>query len=399
MVETLSKTSLQNATLSRVGANDMLFAQDRLTSAYQSGNATFAAGRLIQVLDLGNRAGAIYSNADSGSGSNIGNLYGNTVSSLSDSLDSIINNNQTLDAASINTINSSQLATAINDVNTAASQLSVVLASINNPAAQSALSQPLARQQNALAALNTTLNVLQKEITVNTNNVRTLSPDNLRNVFGYGETQTASQTTSAVQTVTSKYQSAGDGNNQVTDQLKQSIVSLANGQLNPTAMNALKTQDSAQTIDGIINGNAQGNAVKATTNLPAVKESNKPLNIQVGTGNQNVTTTEITSNGSTVKSLKKAVADVEAANKDLSDAVLAVAVAQNGEVGAAAAAAANSRRNSAPTILPTAKAGLIAFFGKHQSVSVEYQYYFRNTNPSFTSGEVTLNYAYYFGGK
>ncbi|PAF47030.1 hypothetical protein BKH43_08250 [Helicobacter sp. 13S00401-1] len=65
----------------------------------------------------------------------------------------------------------------------------------------------------------------------------------------------------------------------------------------------------------------------------------------------------------------------------------------------AAAQDAARRKNSTPTILPTAKAGLIAFFGKHQSVSVEYQYYFRNTNPSFTSGEVTLNYAYYFGGK
>ncbi|PAF48331.1 hypothetical protein BKH43_07875 [Helicobacter sp. 13S00401-1] len=114
-----------------------------------------------------------------------------------------------------------------------------------------------------------------------------------------------------------------------------------------------------------------------------------------------------------VKSLKQAIADVQETSQNLAVIRSVIASAQAAAIAAAADASqaslsaaqasaaekAKARRNSIPTILPTAKAGLIAFFGKHQSVSVEYQYYFRNTNPSFTSGEVTLNYAYYFGGK
>ncbi|PAF42389.1 hypothetical protein [Helicobacter sp. 11S02629-2] len=52
-----------------------------------------------------------------------------------------------------------------------------------------------------------------------------------------------------------------------------------------------------------------------------------------------------------------------------------------------------------PTILPTLKAGLIAFIGKHQAVSLEYQYYFRNTVQGMASSDISLNYTYYFGGK
>ncbi|PAF42414.1 hypothetical protein [Helicobacter sp. 11S02629-2] len=102
-----------------------------------------------------------------------------------------------------------------------------------------------------------------------------------------------------------------------------------------------------------------------------------------------------------VKSLKQAVADVAKATQDV--AVIRAAVAASNASAQASLNAATkdaaAKRNNAVTILPTAKAGIVAFFGKHQSVSVEYQYYFRNTNPNFTSGEVTLNYAYYFGGK
>ncbi|PAF45599.1 hypothetical protein [Helicobacter sp. 11S02629-2] len=50
----------------------------------------------------------------------------------------------------------------------------------------------------------------------------------------------------------------------------------------------------------------------------------------------------------------------------------------------------------APTILPTVKVGLMAFIGINQSVSLEYQYYFRNNTPGLASSDVTLNYAYYF---
>ncbi|PAF42407.1 hypothetical protein [Helicobacter sp. 11S02629-2] len=109
-----------------------------------------------------------------------------------------------------------------------------------------------------------------------------------------------------------------------------------------------------------------------------------------------------------IDAVANAVAEVKAAMDKVSNDVQNLAViraaisAQNSASQASLNAAtndANARKNKAPTILPTAKAGIVAFFGKHQSVSVEYQYYFRNTNPNFTSGEVTLNYAYYFGGK
>ncbi|WP_172402362.1 hypothetical protein, partial [Helicobacter sp. 13S00401-1] len=59
----------------------------------------------------------------------------------------------------------------------------------------------------------------------------------------------------------------------------------------------------------------------------------------------------------------------------------------------------NEARLSTPSILPTLKAGLIAFFGKHQAVSLEYQYYFRNTVQGMASSDISLNYTYYFGGK
>ncbi|PAF47029.1 hypothetical protein BKH43_08255 [Helicobacter sp. 13S00401-1] len=62
-------------------------------------------------------------------------------------------------------------------------------------------------------------------------------------------------------------------------------------------------------------------------------------------------------------------------------------------------ALANRNANNTPTVLPTAKAGLIAFFGKHQAVSLEYQYYFRNTVQGMASSDISLNYTYYFGGK
>ncbi|PAF48807.1 hypothetical protein BKH43_07700 [Helicobacter sp. 13S00401-1] len=164
--------------------------------------------------------------------------------------------------------------------------------------------------------------------------------------------------------------------------------------------NALNVLASTQKIDGIINGDANGNAV--TAKVGTVPTSTDAATIASGyTVPIEASILNVEQNGqqTPVKSLKKAVADVQVTTQKLDNAKLLAAAAANAQVGAAAAAAANSRRNSAPTILPTAKAGLIAFFGKHQSVSVEYQYYFRNTNPSFTSGEVTLNYAYYFGGK
>ncbi|PAF50943.1 hypothetical protein BKH43_03555 [Helicobacter sp. 13S00401-1] len=86
--------------------------------------------------------------------------------------------------------------------------------------------------------------------------------------------------------------------------------------------------------------------------------------------------------------------------QDAKDALSAIAAgAANKSSAQAAAEEAARRANSAATILPTAKVGLVAFFGKHQAVSLEYQYYFRNTVQGMASSDISLNYTYYFGGK
>ncbi|PAF44360.1 hypothetical protein [Helicobacter sp. 11S02629-2] len=62
--------------------------------------------------------------------------------------------------------------------------------------------------------------------------------------------------------------------------------------------------------------------------------------------------------------------------------------------------ASQPKSSTATTILPTAKLGVIAFIGTRQSVSLEYQHYFGFASQNnFSSNEITLNYAYYFGGK
>ncbi|PAF42390.1 hypothetical protein [Helicobacter sp. 11S02629-2] len=59
-----------------------------------------------------------------------------------------------------------------------------------------------------------------------------------------------------------------------------------------------------------------------------------------------------------------------------------------------------SKENSMPTILPTAKVGIIAFIGTKQSISLEYQYYFNASKVnSMPVNDISLNYTYYFGGK
>ncbi|PAF51679.1 hypothetical protein BKH43_00095 [Helicobacter sp. 13S00401-1] len=64
---------------------------------------------------------------------------------------------------------------------------------------------------------------------------------------------------------------------------------------------------------------------------------------------------------------------------------------------AQAARTSAARAANAATILPTLKAGIIAFIGQNQSISLEYQYYFRNKNDMIASSDITLNYTYYFG--
>ncbi|PAF41213.1 hypothetical protein [Helicobacter sp. 11S02629-2] len=144
-------------------------------------------------------------------------------------------------------------------------------------------------------------------------------------------------------------------------------------------------------VDKVTDPNKIFNSSTAKVTTPGLEASIDAVNKAINQGDP--------ANG--VKSLKQAVADVAKTTQNLATirTVIAAATASSNASLAAATKDAAAKRNNAVTILPTAKAGIVAFFGKHQSVSVEYQYYFRNTNPNFTSGEVTLNYAYYFGGK
>ncbi|PAF48208.1 hypothetical protein BKH43_07945 [Helicobacter sp. 13S00401-1] len=329
---------------------------------------------------------------------------------LSNSLNTLVNGPTKADGTSditqsggnnLNNISSASLQQAINQVN---SQIQAVTLNLGVYANNSSMAPVIAEQQAAYSALATTLKTLQNAVVTNSNNVAQLSHVKLGNIFY-----------------------SGDGVTNVNDITKLNSISGNNGDrelllrvnqrnLVPALQSAIAAQNSTQTIDGIINGNADGQAVK-TNITPNYTLNTYPIN----NGANTTTTTTVApqlgatqsaidagakidtpqvindNNGRPVKSLKQAVKDVQAANAKVEQTLAVVLATQNQAVGAAAREGA--RRNSAPTILPTAKAGLIAFFGKHQSVSVEYQYYFRNTNPSFTSGEVTLNYAYYFGGK
>ncbi|WP_219350163.1 hypothetical protein, partial [Helicobacter sp. 11S02629-2] len=343
--------------------------------------------------------------------SNLSNPGNSSLSSLATSLNNIVNGNSTLisgnngNIANSNINTTSQLIAARNQVTSAISQLSTILSSTVQP--NNAISIAQANQLSALNELNTTLTTLQNAVKVNTENIIKIRPDQLNSTITSVDTAVSNAGDIALnkqnQNLDSPNFTTPDVNKPNTtiqrNTGKSSLIDQSNSIKNNVQTvfkNVVATQDSAQTIDGIINGNAKGEAIKVTTTVAPLSDK------QLLQGAQTITQkTEVVSdnNGKTVKSLKQALADVKAANKAVDDAVLAVAINQNKALGAAAAQDANARKNKAPTILPTAKAGIVAFFGKHQSVSVEYQYYFRNTNPNFTSGEVTLNYAYYFGGK
>ncbi|PAF45965.1 hypothetical protein [Helicobacter sp. 11S02629-2] len=101
------------------------------------------------------------------------------------------------------------------------------------------------------------------------------------------------------------------------------------------------------------------------------------------------------------KNLTGQLADI---NQQLAEARKKIDDYRNQQIVAANQANAAERqrqalKDSIPPVLPTLKAGLIAFIGKHQAVSLEYQYYFRNTSSSFASSDISLNYTYYFGSK
>ncbi|PAF42391.1 hypothetical protein [Helicobacter sp. 11S02629-2] len=100
-----------------------------------------------------------------------------------------------------------------------------------------------------------------------------------------------------------------------------------------------------------------------------------------------------TANNTTIPDLNKKIANLQQKVDDFNKHQIAAANNAKEEQDRLNAA----KANSAPIILPTLKAGLIAFIGKHQAVSLEYQYYFRNTMPNTASSDISFNYTYYFG--
>ncbi|PAF45745.1 hypothetical protein [Helicobacter sp. 11S02629-2] len=125
-----------------------------------------------------------------------------------------------------------------------------------------------------------------------------------------------------------------------------------------------------------------------TKALNAAKQQVTDLTAELGTANTNLT---------------KAQGDLESTKTQLSavTAQLDELKRQNRIAAANEESEAERRRrasaNNTPSLMPTLKAGLIAFIGKHQAVSLEYQYYFRNTMPNTASSDISFNYTYYFG--
>ncbi|PAF48216.1 hypothetical protein BKH43_07995 [Helicobacter sp. 13S00401-1] len=399
IVNQLSLDSARNTILSRSGTNSILLAQGNIRKVWE-GNINShdvsieARGNLGKAMDLGNLGNEFFNNSNPTRMDTLGILNNIDVTDYAKTFNTVVNGNGNDLSASAKQ-SSSQLIDAINAVNIQRDKMSSILSNI------SGTSTVLAQQKAAYDALNSTLQALSDAVKANTEATKNISLDKINAVYlnPYGATAigTGTSAQSALAAAINNISSTDANQNKTTLQnlLKNSVTVLTN--------NVTNAQDAAQTIDGIINGGtAKDNAGKVL----AVKYTTTGTDANANTGTKTYTASTVSSDtikdaqGNAVKSLKQAVADVQAANKAVDDAVLQAAINANVANGAAAAAAAaNSRKNSTPTILPTAKAGLIAFFGKHQSVSVEYQYYFRNTNPSFTSGEVTLNYAYYFGGK
>ncbi|PAF45964.1 hypothetical protein [Helicobacter sp. 11S02629-2] len=134
--------------------------------------------------------------------------------------------------------------------------------------------------------------------------------------------------------------------------------------------------------------------------LEQAQQQVQELNGQIGdvtkqkTGELKAANDRVTDIQSKLDDVNKQLADAQAQVDDLDRKQLVAANRAKEEQDRLNAARANNQAH----ILPTLKAGLIAFFGKHQAVSLEYQYYFRNTSSSFASSDISLNYTYYFGG-
>ncbi|PAF42075.1 hypothetical protein [Helicobacter sp. 11S02629-2] len=415
LVDKLGIISTNNARLSDVEASNLRSADVNLNNAIKfykltstSNNAsTFAVGQ-ANMLQLQNKADDALNLYNLGLNSTLTNLTVNapsnlTLSALGTSLNSIVNGNNTLLSGTNgntpnNSINnaSAELSQLINQVDQARVNVSSSLGSLSqDPTVLAARNQ----QQEALSDLRNTLTALQTAVQSNVaqlaaiNTARTNSI--VRSANGKIQYSAAFNVSedgwSALNTTTNINSS---GSRLATN--AQSLVNGTNGTIGLKSLIATSNalQDSAQNISNIVNGDSDGKVTSVSTVVNTLKDGNSTSDTYT---KQSSTELKDATTGRAILTLKQAVANVEAANKKVANAVLAVAIGQNKVVGAAANNA--SKRNKAPTILPTAKAGIVAFFGKHQSVSVEYQYYFRNTNPNFTSGEVTLNYAYYFGGK
>ncbi|PAF42424.1 hypothetical protein [Helicobacter sp. 11S02629-2] len=429
VVDNITSLADRSSTLASVAGEQAQFMWSGTYRSFTSGilkdNYNLSIG-LSNVLDPAKILGKILGGDNGGwqflyTGHNFTNYLGGQTSlfNLANNLNTVINGGNLVTGTSDITANNgnnriintttdtTKLAGAIQAVKT---QMDNISLNMGNFANNQAITSALNRQQAAYASLQDTLTQLQQAVLTNSNNMAKLNPNAL-NALKFSADRNVNNLSDAFNDATTAR------TNGITPEIQASIkatVTKANNQdVVPLLVNTMAAQSSAKTIDGIINGNDKGEAVQVTITPSYAKVSNTntdvstPLADKPATSSSDFTSVSFTqkqdtlkdSNGKVVNSLKKAIADVKAANKNLDDTVLAVAINNNQAVGAAAAQDANARKSKAPTILPTAKAGIVAFFGKHQSVSVEYQYYFRNTNPNFTSGEVTLNYAYYFGGK
>ncbi|PAF47612.1 hypothetical protein BKH43_08155 [Helicobacter sp. 13S00401-1] len=461
-ISALSPASVSLANASKEQADRLQNGYNSYNSALNDGNTGLLIKKNVvsdtngHIKYNGQAAANLWGFVSTGANSlvNAINNY-DSLASKASSFNNVVNGNTTLTTGPSGTVpnnginTNSQLYTTMSNLRQSVvnlqNALTIPTQVSNNPQVLEAKNAQLA----SLSQLNATIDALQSAVNINSANVVSANKASLQalaNPPTTGSTRASWTPSAAVNedawwVGSGRYDSTGNpdqtddnsGKAYIKDQLAGLINNSNNRGVVPLLQSTQNAATSASSIEGIINGgnnptqavtydtvktvvNTTPTGTTTTVTTYANGDPSKPNTPTVTVDNTNkldpskTTATEVTnvsyaqvarplqdSNGANVKSLNEAIKDVRAANEKLEQAVSAAVIAQNQAAGAAAREGA--RRNSAPTILPTAKAGLIAFFGKHQSVSVEYQYYFRNTNPSFTSGEVTLNYAYYFGGK
>ncbi|PAF47399.1 hypothetical protein BKH43_08215 [Helicobacter sp. 13S00401-1] len=212
-----------------------------------------------------------------------------------------------------------------------------------------------------------------------------------------------SNTTSQISTVTTTANEAktlaGDPNNTSNIQQASAKIQQASSELS-TAKNNLQALQNA----GLISSDVYTSTVKpgddALTTAKNTLTTSGTIGAQAAqivTLQQQLTDAEgaaKASNDNNAKQLQAQAQKIATLQQQLEDMNKKAIAAANADRQRA-----NRNANNTPTILPTAKAGLIAFFGKHQAVSLEYQYYFRNTVQGMASSDISLNYTYYFGGK